>query len=488
MSQANVWGRYYDEAKVDGIEEPAAIAWTRFKKVYSKDGDRWVRMEANMDTLPTVTIDIPIFDTADPEAIARGWKPEYLEDVVRGFSLFYERIKPPVKIGHNEEQPLAKAEPRRDGQPAFGWAESVRQEGTRLYAKFKGVPRKLAQLINSGAWKRVSSEFYVDVTDDQHGSFKRLLRAVSLLGQQPPSIKSLDDVVALYGENDAFLSYAVEEFGVDIVDGNILVEETALLADADVIPNGLPQTDKPENEKPGVDEDQGLLESNNKEVVMDKEKEATQEPLPGIAIAGFTEVKSFDGVSLTKEEYSELIAIKATRDQVETARVAAEAALFSATKAKEEFAEKLAILEVRAEEIAKSESKLRNSKIELLCEEWQKAGKLDGNEKPVMVELLRRSDEKTTEKFGEEEVSMWDMIVKFMEARKNDTSVPMTEVSEDAQEDKIEALAEESIVDVKGRDKMKNVELNAETLKYMDEHQGVSYSSALDAVLDSKKA
>lgn len=42
LSQANDWARYYDGAKKqEGVENPAGIAWTRFKLKYKKVGDKW---------------------------------------------------------------------------------------------------------------------------------------------------------------------------------------------------------------------------------------------------------------------------------------------------------------------------------------------------------------------------------------------------------------------------------------------------------------
>ena len=40
----NVWARYYDDAKKAGEANPAAIAWTRFKKKYrlDKEKNKWV--------------------------------------------------------------------------------------------------------------------------------------------------------------------------------------------------------------------------------------------------------------------------------------------------------------------------------------------------------------------------------------------------------------------------------------------------------------
>lgn len=42
LAQANVWAKFYDEAKASGSAiSPAAIAWTAFKKKYKKVGGKW---------------------------------------------------------------------------------------------------------------------------------------------------------------------------------------------------------------------------------------------------------------------------------------------------------------------------------------------------------------------------------------------------------------------------------------------------------------
>lgn len=46
LSQANVWAKYYDQAKKQNAKAPAGVAWTIFKKKYKKVGDKWVAHES----------------------------------------------------------------------------------------------------------------------------------------------------------------------------------------------------------------------------------------------------------------------------------------------------------------------------------------------------------------------------------------------------------------------------------------------------------
>lgn len=44
LSQANRWAAFYDAAKASGAAiSPAAVAWTQFKKEYTKVGKQWFK-------------------------------------------------------------------------------------------------------------------------------------------------------------------------------------------------------------------------------------------------------------------------------------------------------------------------------------------------------------------------------------------------------------------------------------------------------------
>jgi len=103
-------------------------------------------------------------------------------------------FEPPVKLGHNEEQPELK-----DGQPALGYVEKIYTVGSKLLANFKELPKKVYEAIKRGNYKRVSSEIYWNYRADDK-SFNRVLKAVALLGAEIPAVTNLESIAGLYKE------------------------------------------------------------------------------------------------------------------------------------------------------------------------------------------------------------------------------------------------------------------------------------------------
>ena len=140
----------------------------------------------------------------DQEIMSTGWldlkgievKEGDIDEIAANFTKLHETIKPPLKIGHSEEQPFA------GDMPSLGWIDNVRKEGSKLLADFKEVPAVVAELIRKGAYKRISPEIYspyIDADETDHG---RVLRAVVLEGAEIPAFKDLKDVQALYQKNE----------------------------------------------------------------------------------------------------------------------------------------------------------------------------------------------------------------------------------------------------------------------------------------------
>ena len=102
-------------------------------------------------------------------------------------------FRPPVKLGHSDAEKFLKDE----GLPAAGWVENLRRVGDKLFADFKKVPGKIADLIKAGAWRTKSCEIYWDI-EDNGKKFPRVLKAVSLLGENIPAVSGLNDILALY--------------------------------------------------------------------------------------------------------------------------------------------------------------------------------------------------------------------------------------------------------------------------------------------------
>ena len=119
-------------------------------------------------------------------------------------------FEPPIKLGHETGQEDAKTAKRLFGEPALGYVKALRVIGDKLYADLKQIPKKVADLITAGAFKRISSEVYWDYTDDSTGkTFPRVLKAISFLGAKIPALTNLKAIESLYqkGEGGKLFAY-----------------------------------------------------------------------------------------------------------------------------------------------------------------------------------------------------------------------------------------------------------------------------------------
>lgn len=117
-----------------------------------------------------------------------------LDEMVKAFSEMSETFKPPLKLGHSEEQKILQD----DGLPAAGWVGKLYRQGERLLADFVDIPQKVYDLIRKGAYRKVSSEIFWNIECGEGKSYKRMLAAVSLLGADIPAVMILRDILANY--------------------------------------------------------------------------------------------------------------------------------------------------------------------------------------------------------------------------------------------------------------------------------------------------
>lgn len=131
-----------------------------------------------------------------------------LDELVENFRKLQGTVKPPVKLGHGEDQKLLKAE----GLPAAGWITGLRRMGDVLYAQISDVPKVIADLVRRKAYRRVSAEIYPMYKDSSGRLFRNVLRAVAFLGGDVPAVESLRDIAALYaqGSGQDFKRYELE--------------------------------------------------------------------------------------------------------------------------------------------------------------------------------------------------------------------------------------------------------------------------------------
>lgn len=125
-----------------------------------------------------------LFELRDVEIFRAGkWKGETytdkdLQDIVDAFDKV--GFQPALKLGHREES----------GDRAYGWVRSLRLVGDRLLADIADMPRRVYEAIKERAYDHVSSEIFFNL--DRGGQkFRRVLKAVALLGAEVPGVAGL---------------------------------------------------------------------------------------------------------------------------------------------------------------------------------------------------------------------------------------------------------------------------------------------------------
>lgn len=115
---------------------------------------------------------------------------QHLDGIATSFDALGLSGRVPIKLGHNQEQPLT------DGQPALGWVSRVYREGDKLLADFTDMPTVVYELIRSGRYKFISVELLKNVLAGTR-VLPWVLDAVALLGADQPAVGTLKDLQAL---------------------------------------------------------------------------------------------------------------------------------------------------------------------------------------------------------------------------------------------------------------------------------------------------
>jgi len=156
-----------------------------------------------------------------------------LDAIVDAYAATKDTVAPHLKLGHDDDQKLLQA----DGFPAAGWVENVRKVGSKLVADFVDIPRKIYQLIQNRAYRKVSCEIYNNI-DIEGRKFPKMLGAVALLGSDLPGVLNLSDILSLYSGQHAHAS--IENFAkretadvISIVEASTTTEHEDM-AQADV--------------------------------------------------------------------------------------------------------------------------------------------------------------------------------------------------------------------------------------------------------------
>lgn len=113
-----------------------------------------------------------------------------LDKIVQSFEFFDLSGRVPLKLGHNDDQPVT------DGQPALGWVDRIWRDGSKLKADFRDLPSVVYDAIKRGLYKFVSVELLRDVIAGTR-TVPLVLDAVALLGADLPAVGTLKDLQAL---------------------------------------------------------------------------------------------------------------------------------------------------------------------------------------------------------------------------------------------------------------------------------------------------
>ena len=89
------------------------------------------------------------------------------------------------------EAPIVVGHPRNDG-PAYGWVRSL-SFADGLNAEPQQVDPAFAEMVNRGAFKKISASFYSPDSPSNPVPGVYYLRHVGFLGAQPPAVKGLRD-------------------------------------------------------------------------------------------------------------------------------------------------------------------------------------------------------------------------------------------------------------------------------------------------------
>lgn len=116
-----------------------------------------------------------------------------LDEMVRAFTETSKTFRPPLKLGHDNNQSLLQ----QDGLPAAGWVANIYRDGKKLLADLIDIPQKIYDLIEKGAYKKVSCEVYWNASMGET-KYRRMLGAIALLGADMPGVMNLDDIMARY--------------------------------------------------------------------------------------------------------------------------------------------------------------------------------------------------------------------------------------------------------------------------------------------------
>jgi hypothetical protein len=136
--------------------------------------------------------------------------PEDIADAVAA-SKDPEVDKGPLRFGHT-----GALSNLGDSTPAFGWLDNLAltDDGQTVTGDLVDVPTALAPAIKA-AFKRRSAELAWGVKTVGGKSYRMVIDGLALLGVQPPAVKGMADLAALYDSDAAPVTLATSKLSAD---------------------------------------------------------------------------------------------------------------------------------------------------------------------------------------------------------------------------------------------------------------------------------
>ena len=94
--------------------------------------------------------------------------------------------------------PLKAGHDETPGKPAIGWIENVRRTGDKLFGDITHIPKDVYDTIKRRGYDRVSAEVYWNLKSSVGKTFRRALKAVALLGADVPAVATLTPLHKLF--------------------------------------------------------------------------------------------------------------------------------------------------------------------------------------------------------------------------------------------------------------------------------------------------
>jgi len=445
----NAYEQYKDRTERESLAN--ATAWAGLKKAgwkQDKEGN-WVKTEGEGNL---TSIELAIWETysqtyelKNVEVFGTGqWNnykitDEDLDNIVNGTNEIIDRLKPKVKLGHDDKQELLQ----KSGLPAGGWITKLKRVGNKILVDIKEVPKVLYELIKNGAYKRISSEILYDYTEPStRKNYKKVLSAIAFLGADLPAVTNLKDIAALYDSN--------EEAQI------IIYQKTEEKYDCECIECGYKMTSDKHCDELKCPECGGQMRR-------------IERPGPGQPYIEKSKEIMPNGIKITELEGKKFVAVE------DYEKVTKEAEEQKGYKEKFEAEEKKT--KQAQEKLDKTNKEKRESEIKTFVDAHcsEKDMRFLPKQKEVLMTLMESAFDEKKIKFTvdnkETELSQRELLEKFVELQPNFSDSIFAELSKGEEEEG------------EGKDKLTPEEKKVQ--KYMAENKGVSYRDAVLATLDA---